>query len=141
MVEKRKNPLLEREFIMCILAFIGGIVLYLMDEKDFGGTLIVASVGTYGISRGLAKFGGGFAKVILMGVTLMFLMACNKGMVRADAIDGSIQKVTERHDRYIMTIEDVNGDGKVDKYDKLDRETYLRTTELLRLTVKAALKN
>ena len=140
-MEPKKNPLLEREFILSVLAVLAGIVLYIMDDKDMGLKLIMVGVGGYGLSRGLAKIGSKAAKVLfLVVVPLLLLSGCSKGMIRADAIDGSIKIVSERHDRLVNVTKDVNGDGVVNSTDDQDRETYLRTTKLLRKVVDAALE-
>ena len=139
MSEEKKNPLLEREFILAVLALIGGVVLFVIGEKEYAITLVSFAIGGYTVSRGLAKIGSGAKILFLMAVPLLLLAGCCKGHIRADAIDGSIEIVTERHDRLVNATKDVNGDGVTDDEDEADRKTYLRTTKLLRKVVDAAL--
>lgn len=51
------------------------------------------------------------------------LTGCATNMIRADAIDGTLRRVAERHDVYIQADPDL---------DELERDIYLRDTELLR---------
>lgn len=66
------------------------------------------------------------------------IAGCSQGMIRADGIDGLVEKVTGRHDKWAKEVKDVNGDGKVDEVDDADRATYLRSSEILRRTVLEA---
>ena len=128
--EKKKHPLLEREFIMAVLTLIGGIYLLTTGEKELGGMLITVAVGGYTISRGVAKIGNG-AKVLLMGLVLAGVAGCCKGHIRADSIDGLVDKVATRHDDYVQkdaTLKDA------------DKAIFLRSTELLRKVVDEAKK-
>jgi len=68
------------------------------------------------------------AMLVLVAATAM---GCSsRGTVRADAIDDSVSVVCERHDRY------VRADATLSAEDRAD---FLRTTELLRKVIDAAL--
>ena len=66
-------------------------------------------------------------------VALLALAAssCVQGMIRADAIAGLVEPVTDRHDAYVETDE-----GLADE----QRRVYLRSSELLRAVVEEARK-
>jgi len=61
----------------------------------------------------------------------LLLCGCQTDMVRAAAIDGLVQRVSERHDVYVKADESLDED---------ERKTYLRSTELLRKVLEEAQK-
>jgi len=118
-LEPKKHPLLEREFLIA------------MGEKELGTYLIMAGVASFGISRGLAKIGSR-TKILIIGVTLLFVAGCCKGYVRADSIDGLVDKITRRHDNFIK------GEATEADKDPRKKDSHLRSTEVLRLIVDEA---
>jgi len=89
---------------------------------------MVLSVLGYGAQRsGLKK-----AMVLLVAILLLGASGCSKGMIRADAIDGLVEDVCNRHDKILR------GEIKLDQVSAEDKATYLRSTEILRRTVKEA---
>jgi hypothetical protein len=74
-------------------------------------------------------------KHLLVIVVALLLAGCgSKGYIRADAIDGLVEKVTVRHDALLK--------GELDPKDisAEDKATFLRSAELLRQAVKEAQK-
>ena len=132
-MEPKKHPLLEREFLIAIMCIGGGIGLIAMGEKELGTYLIMAAVAAFGVSRGLAKVGSG-AKILLIGVTLLFVAGCCKGHVRADSIDGLVDKITRRHDNFIK------GEATEADKDPRKKDSHLRSSEILRKIVDEAIK-
>ncbi len=128
---KKKHPLLEREFIMCVLAFVGGIVLYLKGEKEFAMTLISVGVGGLALSRGLAK--GGVAKMMAICVILSRVVGC-RGMIPVSDIEKPVDTIVSRHNDLI--------DGKIDldKISSAKKESWKRTGALLIRQLEAAKK-
>ena len=55
--------------------------------------------------------------------------SCKGNMIRADAIDGLVREVAERHDRYV---------GADAALSETQKSVYLRSTELLRAVIEAA---
>jgi hypothetical protein len=51
------------------------------------------------------------------------LASCQTGMIRADAIDGPVNRITERHDAYVREDDSLSDEEKA---------IYLRSSELLR---------
>jgi hypothetical protein len=126
---KKKHPLLEREFLMAALTFIGGIVLFLLGKEDIGVTLIVAATGGFAVSRGLAKIGSGAKLVLIFLLPILIIGCCGDAYVRKDSIDGLINKVSDRHDRFIK------GEATAADKDPDKKASHLRSTELLRKVV------
>lgn len=62
---------------------------------------------------------------------LFLLMSCQTGMIRADSIDGAVNRVADRHDAYVRDDDSLSDDEK---------SIYLRTTELLRRLLAEAQK-
>ncbi len=62
-------------------------------------------------------------------VPVLFLASCQTGMVRADAIDGPVNRISDRHDTYVRE------DGSLSDDEK---SIYLRSSELLRRIVEEA---
>lgn len=62
---------------------------------------------------------------------LVGLSSCKTNMIRVDAIDGPVQRITERHDDYIRDDENLSSDEK---------EIYLRSSELLNRVIEEAKK-
>lgn len=73
------------------------------------------------------------ARLMMVAVLLGAAVGCStKGYVRADAIDGLIDKVAARHDRF------VKGEPSAEDKDPANRESWLRSTMILRAVVKEA---
>lgn len=70
-------------------------------------------------------------KWALPALLLICFVGCKGGMISVDAIDGSVQKVSDRHDAYVNADLSLSADQK---------RTFLRTTELLRLVLEEAKK-
>lgn len=70
-----------------------------------------------------------WALVLLTCVCMLALGGCNKGMIRADAIDGLADDVTMRHDKLVKESTTIS---------EADKATYLRSSELLRKVIKTA---
>lgn len=84
---------------------------------------------------GYGKFRSGVKKasILLFALALPFgAVGCSQGMIRADGISGLVEKVTERHDKLLR------GELKPDQISEEDKATFLRSSEILRRTVKEA---
>ena len=68
-------------------------------------------------------------KVALILLLLTFVSGCCPGMVRVEAIDGTVDSITERHDAYVEADTTLTDEQK---------EVYLRSTELLQKLLKEA---
>ncbi len=69
--------------------------------------------------------------VVVLGLSLAWA-GCSRGMIRADAVGGLIQDVTTRHDKMLR------GELKPEAISEEDKASYLRSSDLLRRTVKEA---
>lgn len=78
------------------------------------------------------------SKAIFLILALGLTGGCCKGSVKAGAIDDLVKQVSDRHDKLLDRVPDVNGDGKVDGTDDADKATYKRSSALLRQVVKEA---
>lgn len=72
--------------------------------------------------------------VLLMCLGMLALGGCHTGEIQAVAVDGLVRDITNRHDQFIR------GELKAENLSAADKATYLRSTEILRGTVKEALK-
>ncbi len=70
-------------------------------------------------------------KLITVALLALFLTSCKTNMIRVGAIDGPIERITERHDDYVRGDESLSGDEK---------EIYLRSSELLNRIIEEAKK-
>lgn len=126
----------EREVFAALVAIVVGLVLLVVgliagesESKALGVSLMIGGVATLGVSRGLAKMGGGpkpptGGVVTLLTLSLLALGGCcSRGYMHVDTLAGIIEPVAERHDAYVA--EDA-------ALSDLERRTYLRSTELLR---------
>jgi len=98
--------------------------------KVCGLVVSVAAALGYTVARGSVKKAAA-AKLLLIALLVGLLAGCGgQGMIRAEAIEPAVKLVTGLHDRLLM--------GEVDpaKISPEDRKTYLRTSELLRSTVR-----
>lgn len=97
--------------------------------KILGVAAIVLSLLGYQVTRAGVKKA---AAILLIVFVPVLLASCNKGMVRADAIQGLNSDVCDRHDRMIR--------GQLDPktLSEADRATYLRSSELLRKALREA---
>ena len=59
------------------------------------------------------------------------LASCQMGMIRADAIDGPVNRISDRHDAYVKEDDSLSDEEK---------SIYLRSSELLRRIVAEARK-
>jgi len=73
-------------------------------------------------------------KLMLGAILLAALSGCCKGHISADAIDGLVRKVSDRHDAML------NGTLDPKSVSPEDKATYLRSTELLRQALREAQK-
>jgi hypothetical protein len=71
---------------------------------------------------------------LLIAALLVCGLGCSKGMIRADAIDGLVNKVCDRHDALLT------GAADPASISDEDKATYLRSTRLLRELLKEAQK-
>lgn len=132
---KERPGVKTTEFWLTLLAALvsGVLALELPKESVIMKAACVLGVALpilgYSVSRGMVK-----RSMVLLVVLLLpgLLGGCTTGMVRADAIEGLVQKVCDRHDRLLKGELDPKALGED------DRATYLRSTELLRKTVAAA---
>jgi hypothetical protein len=97
--------------------------------KIAGLAVSVLSALGYTVVRGGVKKA---ASVIVIAVLLGGAAGCCSGHVSADAIEGTVEKVTQRHDRF------VKGEATAEDKDPKNKDTFLRSTELLRTAVKEA---
>jgi len=65
-------------------------------------------------------------------LVLLSMAGCKGGMVRADAIQGLVGEVAERHDRYVAA------DATLTEQQ---RSIFTRSTELLRAVIAEAMKS
>lgn len=77
------------------------------------------------MKKTIKKLGGIGGALIL---TLMFA-SCQTGMIRADAIDGPVNRISDRHDAYVKEDASLSADEKA---------IYLRSSELLRRVIAEA---
>lgn len=73
-------------------------------------------------------------KLFVLAVLLLAGAGCSKGTIRADAIDGLIRQVSDRHDALL------NGTLDPKTISEADKATFLRSTYLLKEVVKEAQK-
>lgn len=73
-------------------------------------------------------------KLLCIAVLLIVAVGCSKGTVRADAIDGLVDKIAERHDAML------NGTLDPKSVSPEDKATYLRSTQILKEILKEAQK-
>lgn len=131
------------EFWISLIVVIAGAVMAVYPQESQAFKIAGIAMSTL-TALGYTTVRGGVkkaAKLLLVVAILGAVAGCTQGMIRADAIDGSIDLVTKRHDAMLLgklDPKDLNGDGKVDEKDEADRRTYLRTSELLRYTVGQA---
>lgn len=62
---------------------------------------------------------------------VLFLASCSTNMIRVDAIDGPVQRMTKRHDEYVRADDDLSSAVK---------EIYLLSSELLNRVIEEAKK-
>jgi len=79
------------------------------------------------MKKNLKKLGG-FGGVLFLS---FFLASCQTGMVYADAIDGPVNRISDRHDAYVKDDASLSADEKA---------IYLRSSELLRRVLEEAKK-
>lgn len=73
------------------------------------------------------------AMVLLVAIFIpLSIGGCSKGMIRADAVSPLTEDVTIRHDKLLR------GELKPESISDADKATYLRSSELLRKTIKEA---
>ena len=72
-----------------------------------------------------------FRVVFLAPVLFLALMSCQTGMIRADAIDGPVKRIADRHDSYVKEDASLSDEEK---------SIYLRSSELLRRIIAEAKK-
>lgn len=134
-----KSGFRTTEFWITAVVTVAGLVaasgIFPTDSPWVKVAGLIVSAGAalgYTASRTMVK---NAAKVLLVAFTLSLAVGCSqKGYVRADAIDGSVNTICERHDKMLRG----ELDPKSIKDD--DKKTYLRTSELLRKTVAEAKK-
>ena len=71
------------------------------------------------------------SKITVVLFCVAFLMGCAKGMIRAEAIDGTLRGLCDRHDSYVV---------KDDTLSSAQKETNLRDSALLRKVLDEAQK-
>ena len=102
--------------------------LFMPDSKVMqilGVAGMVLTVLGYTVARtGMKK-----TLVLLICVGMLAIAGCCRGHISADAVDGLITDVTVRHDKLVTQAPDIKPE---------DKATYLRSSELLRKTVKTA---
>jgi uncharacterized protein HemX len=125
------------EFWLSTLAAIVGVILAsgLVETspimKVAGMAAAVLSAMGYSVSRGMTKR----AIVLLVAIVLpLGIGGCGGGQIRAEAVDGLVRQVSDRHDKL------VKGELKASEISEADRATYLRSTELLRKVLDEARK-
>lgn len=100
--------------------------------KVCGLVVSVAAALGYTVARGSVKKATA-AKLLLVALLIGLLAGCGgQGYIRAEAIQPAVDLVTGLHDRLLM------GEIKPGDIKHEDRATYLRTSELLRSTVREA---
>lgn len=70
-------------------------------------------------------------KTLSLLVSMLFLASCQTGMIRADAIDGPVNRIADRHDAYVKEDNSLSNE---------ERAIYLRSSELLRRVIAEARK-
>ena len=68
-------------------------------------------------------------KLALNLLLLVTLSGCHQGYVRAEALDGTLNPVMDRHDAYVKADEGLS---------EIEKEVFLNSTLLLRKTIKEA---
>lgn len=101
------------------------------EMKICGVVMMMLTTLGYTVSRGWVKKS---AMVFLVVITLPFMTGCTKGTIRVGAIDGSVSDVCDRHDKLLR------GELKVESISAADKETYLRSSAILKAVVEEAKK-
>lgn len=122
------------EFWLSLIATLVGAVLALVPSTSKVGqicgvvSMVLGALG-YTVVRGGVKKA---AQVFVLVLLPFFMIGCNKGMVRADAIDGLTTDVCDRHDAMIS--------GKLDpkSISEADKATFLRSSAILRKVLQEA---
>lgn len=145
--EKKVKPGFKTtEFWLTAIAMIVGLVMAsgaVPDDSGLSRALGIAAAALaamgYSVSRGQAKK---VLLIFLLPILLLGVAGCCKGHVRAEALEDTLEAVCDRHDKLVDVVDlktlDLDGDGKLDQDE--DRATYKRSTELLRETIRRALK-
>lgn len=123
------------EFWLATLSAIVGVVLASGLADDSAVMKVAGLFATLlsGLGYGVVRAGVKKALIVLFALALpLFGAGCQKGMIRADAIAGLVEDVSNRHDKLLK------GEIKPETVSAQDKETFLRSTELLRRTVKEA---
>jgi hypothetical protein len=124
------------EFWLTAIVTIAGLVVASgVFPSESPWVKVAGLVVSAGAALGYTAVRGGVKKaanLVLVAVLLGGVAGCCSGHVRADAIDGLVQKVADRHDRF------VKGEPNAEDRDPKNKDTFLRSTELLRKTLKEA---
>lgn len=125
------------EFWLTIVVTIAGFVAAAGFADDSPMVKVAGMVLALGAAMGYTVVRGGVkkaAKILLICMLPLFVASCCKGHIRADSIDGLIDRVTERHDRFIK------GEPTTADKDPAKKDSHLRSSELLRKVVDEAIK-
>jgi hypothetical protein len=141
---KERSGIKTTEFWITAIVVLAGLLPSsgLLPENHWavkvcGLVVSVAAALGYTMARaGVKKAGSAAAKLLLVALLIGLLAGCGgQGYIRAEAIEPAVRLVTGLHDKMLM--------GEVDpaKIKPEDKATYLRTSELLRSTVREAAEN
>jgi 1,4-dihydroxy-2-naphthoate octaprenyltransferase len=127
------------EFWLTALVTVAGLVVAAgIFPSDSPWVKVAGLVVSAGAALGYTAVRGGIKKapfsILLVVITLGMLSGCCKGHIAAEAVDGLVTKVADRHDRF------VKGEATAEDKDPKNKETFLRSTELLRKVVSEAKK-
>lgn len=126
------------EFWLTALVTIAGLVVAAgIFPSESPWVKVAGLVVSAGAALGYTAVRGGVKKAVnlfLVAVLLGGAAGCCSGHVSAAAIDGLVEKVADRHDRF------VKGEPNAEDKDPKNKDTFLRSTELLKKTLKEAQK-
>ena len=138
---KERSGIKTTEFWITAIVVLAGLLPTsgLFPEGHWGVKvcgLVVSVAAALGYTMARAGVKSAAGKLLVLFCLVGLLAGCGgQGMIRAEAIEPAVKLVTGLHDKLLM--------GEVDpaKIKPEDKATYLRTSELLRSTVREAAEN
>jgi hypothetical protein len=120
------------EFYLSVVTQLAGTALLSSGHAEIGALLMGVSALAYALSRGLAKKAPVRVGMLFLAATLALSGCSPAGYVRAEAIDGLVTRICDRHDAYVKADPSLAADK---------RGTYLDSSKVLRQVLAEAKKS